>query len=49
MEVLDQEIQALRESLEFSQQQVVSLVAENKELWELVKSLVEGMNLAKTE
>lgn len=35
--------EAMRKSLEFSQQQVVSLAAENKELQESVKSLTEGM------
>lgn len=43
MEVLHREFQALRESLEFSQQQVVSLAAENEVLRESVKSLTEGM------
>lgn len=31
-------------TLEFSEQQVVSVAAENKVLRELVKSLTEGMN-----
>ena len=44
MEILHKDFQALRESLEFSQQQVVSLAAENKELRESVKSLSEGMS-----
>lgn len=44
MEILHQEFQAMRESLEFSQQQVVSLAAENKELRGSVKSLTEGMS-----
>ncbi len=43
MEVLQKEFQALRESLEFSQQQVASLVAENETLKGSVKSLTEGM------
>ena len=43
VEVLHREFQALRESLEFSQQQVVSLAAENEVLRESVKSLTEGM------
>lgn len=44
MELLHQEFQAMRESLEFSQQQVISLAAENKTLRESVKSLTEGLN-----
>lgn len=43
VEILHKEFQALRESLEFSQQQVVSLAAENQSLRESVKSLTEGM------
>lgn len=43
VEVLHKEFQALRESLEFSQKQVVELAAENKVLKGSVKSLTEGM------
>lgn len=43
VEVLHKEFQALRESLEFSQQQVASLVTENQTLKEDVKKLTEGM------
>ncbi|XP_037399505.1 uncharacterized protein LOC119264775 [Pygocentrus nattereri] len=43
VEILHQEFQALRESMEFSQQQVESLAAENAVLRESVKSLTEGM------
>lgn len=34
----------MHKSLEFSEQLVVSVAAENKVLQELVKSLTEGMN-----
>ena len=43
VEILHREFQALRESLEFSQQQVTSLAAENETLRDSVKSLTEGM------
>lgn len=43
VEVLHKEFQALRESLEFSQQQVASLVTENQTLKEDIKKLTEGM------
>lgn len=43
-EILHKEFQEMPESLEFGQQQVVSLAAENKELREWVKSLTGGMS-----
>lgn len=43
LEVLHKEFQAIRQSLEFSQQQVETLTAENAGLRESVKSLTEGM------
>ncbi|XP_076862642.1 uncharacterized protein LOC143514846 [Brachyhypopomus gauderio] len=43
VEILHQEFQVLRESVEFSQQQVEALAAENTVLRESVKSLTEGM------
>lgn len=44
MELLHQEFLVMRESLGFSQQQVASLVVENKELQEWVQSLNWGMS-----
>ena len=44
LEILHREFQALRESLEFSQQQVQMLAAENATLRGSVKSLTEGMS-----
>lgn len=44
VEVLHKEFQALQESLEFSQQQVVSLVEENEALKDAVKNLTNGMS-----
>lgn len=44
MEIPHLEFQALCESLEFSQQQVISLVAEKQALRESVKSMTEGMS-----
>lgn len=44
VEILHKEFQALRESLEFSQQQVVELAAENKSLRETVSSLTTKMS-----
>lgn len=41
MEVHRKEFQVLHESLEFSQQQVVTFAAENQVVRELVKSLTE--------
>lgn len=43
MELLHKEFQALRESLEFSQQQVVALTTENEVLREIINSLTKGM------
>lgn len=43
VEVLHREFQPLHESLEFSQQQVASLVAENENLRDSAKSLTKGM------
>uniref|UniRef100_A0A3Q0SBH4 Ig-like domain-containing protein n=1 Tax=Amphilophus citrinellus TaxID=61819 RepID=A0A3Q0SBH4_AMPCI len=42
-EILHKEFQALRESVEFSQQKTETLAVENTVLRELVKSLTEGM------
>ena len=44
LEILHREFQVLRESLEFSQQQVQTLAAENAALRGSVKSLTEGMS-----
>ena len=44
LEILHREFQVLRESLEFSQQQVQTLAAENAALRGLLKSLTEGMS-----
>ena len=44
LEILHREFQALRELLEFSQQQVQTLAAENAALRGSVKSLTEGMS-----
>ena len=44
LEILHREFQALRESLEFSQQQVQTLAAENAALRGSVKTLTEGMS-----
>lgn len=43
MEILHKEFQALRQSLEFSQQQVAALTIENDILRQSVKSLTDGM------
>nr|XP_061817129.1 uncharacterized protein LOC133606803 [Nerophis lumbriciformis] len=43
VEVLHKEFQAIRESLEFGQQQVISLTKENAALRESVKSLTDGV------
>lgn len=43
MEILHKEFQTLRKSVEYSQQQVEWLAAENVTLKELVKSLTNGM------
>lgn len=43
VEVQHKEFQVLRESLEFSQQQVASLTAQNQSLKDNVKKLTEGM------
>ncbi|XP_054626409.1 uncharacterized protein LOC129178322 [Dunckerocampus dactyliophorus] len=44
VEVLHKEFQAIRESLEFSQNQIVSLVTENATLCDSVKSLTDGVS-----
>ncbi|XP_054631652.1 E3 ubiquitin-protein ligase znrf1 isoform X3 [Dunckerocampus dactyliophorus] len=44
VEVLHKEFQAIRESLEFSQNQIVSLVTENATLRESVKTLTDGVS-----
>ncbi|KAM9753660.1 uncharacterized protein ACNS7B_006879 [Menidia menidia] len=49
LEILHKEFQALRESLEFSQQQVEMLAAENATLRDSVKSLTEGMSRVSQE
>ncbi|KAM9704524.1 uncharacterized protein ACNS7B_015206 isoform 1-T2 [Menidia menidia] len=49
VEILHKEFQALRESLEFSQQQVQALATENATLRESVKSLTEGMSRVSEE
>ncbi len=43
VEILHREFKSLRESLEFSQQQVETLAAENASLRDSVKSLTENM------
>ncbi|MED6243869.1 hypothetical protein ATANTOWER_028867 [Ataeniobius toweri] len=43
VEVLHRQFQALRESLEFSQEQLASLTAENQMLKDRVKTLTNGM------
>ncbi|XP_019210885.1 uncharacterized protein LOC109199974 isoform X1 [Oreochromis niloticus] len=43
VEILHREFKSLRESLEFSQQQVETLAAENATLWESVKSLTDNV------
>lgn len=43
VEILHREFESLRESLEFSQQQVETLAAENATLWESVKSLTDNV------
>ncbi|MEQ2313196.1 hypothetical protein AMECASPLE_039168 [Ameca splendens] len=43
VEVLHREFQALRESLEFSQEQLASLTAESQTLRDSVKTLTDGM------
>lgn len=49
VEVLHNEFKSLRESLEYSQKQVVELMAENKVLRGSVKSLTEGMKIKTLE
>lgn len=49
VEVLHKEFQALRESLEFSQQQVASLTSENAQLRESVKNLTDGVSQLSNE
>ncbi|KAK5603291.1 hypothetical protein CRENBAI_010823 [Crenichthys baileyi] len=43
VEVLHREFQALSESLEFSQEQLASLTAENQTLRDSMKTLTDGM------
>lgn len=43
VEILHREFKSLRESLEFSQQQVETLTAENSSLRDLIRSLTENV------